>query len=125
MNKLYGILIRLVATFVAAALAIVSGAAMVAPELALWQSAVLAGCVSTFDAVRKLASSLRDGDLTDDEVDAAFGTPREKAIKAARKVRSKAVTKAVDTYVVAEKKADAAAVIAVLDAPPVPDDGSE
>jgi len=125
MNKLYGILVRLSATFVTAALGIVSGAAIFAPELELWKSAALAGCVSTFDAVRKLASSLRDGDLTDDEVDAAFGTPREKAIKAARKVRSKAVTKAVDTYVVAEKKADAAAVIAVLDAPPVPDDGSE
>lgn len=131
MNKLRGILVRLLATFVTYSLGVVTGSAIFAPELPLWKSAALAGCGATLDVVYRLAQAGRDGVWTDDEVDVAFGTTHGEAIKTARKVRSKAVTKAVDVYVASEKKADHAEIVRVMDTVRVmdnlslPDDGDD
>lgn len=82
MNKLTSILQRLSALFVTNALAIITGSAIIAPELEVWKSACLAGAVSVFKVVESLAKASVDGVLTKDEIDMAFGsTPAKIARK--------------------------------------------
>lgn len=63
---------RLVATFIAAAIPnMLVGSAL---QVDLWRSSVMAGAIAVLGAVQLLAVGLRnDGELTDDEIDAAFG----------------------------------------------------
>lgn len=68
---------RIVALFLTSALGIVTGAAMIAPELELWKSAILAGFSATAAVVQKLAQASLDGKLTQEEVDEAFGVKSE------------------------------------------------
>jgi len=68
---------RIVALFLVSALGIVTGAAMIAPELELWKSAILAGFSATASVVQKLAQASLDGKLTAEEVDDAFGIKSE------------------------------------------------
>ena len=77
MNKAKDIAGRIVALFLTNALGVVTGAAVIAPDLEVWKSALI-------------AKASIDGVLTKDEIDAAFGASPKKI--AAKKV-SKAVTK--------------------------------
>jgi hypothetical protein len=65
--------VRAVAVFVSSAFAIVGGSALIAPELELWKSAVLAGFAAVVQVVQRLAQAAIDGTLTPEEIDAAFG----------------------------------------------------
>ena len=69
---------RIVAVFLSSALAIVGGSAVIAPELEIWKSAVLAGFAAVATVVQKFAQASLDGKLTLEEINAAFGA-KEKA----------------------------------------------
>jgi hypothetical protein len=73
MKKLKEVAQRIVALFLASALAIITGSAIVAPELEVWKSACLAGFVAVAGVIEKLAKSSIDGSLTLGEIDEAFG----------------------------------------------------
>ena len=86
MKKAQDIAGRIVALFLTNALGVVTGAAVIAPELEIWKAAALAGAVSVFRVVESLARASVDGELTMDEIDAAFGaTPKKIAAKRAAK----------------------------------------
>jgi len=86
MNKAKDIAGRIVALFLTNALGVVTGAAIIAPDLAVWKSACIAGAVSVFKVAEALAKASIDGVLTKDEIDAAFGaTPKKIAAKKAAK----------------------------------------
>ena len=89
MKKAQDIAGRIVALFLTNALGVVTGAAVIAPELEIWKAAALAGAVSVFKVVESLARASVDGKLTMDEIDAAFGATPAKI--AAKKVTKKAV----------------------------------
>lgn len=72
---------RILALFLTNALGVVTGAAVIAPELEIWKSALLAGAVSVFKVVESLARASVDGTLTRDEIDAAFGASPAKIAK--------------------------------------------
>lgn len=88
MKKAQDIAGRIVALFLTNALGVVTGAAVIAPELEIWKAAALAGAVSVFKVVESLARASVDGKLTMDEIDSAFGATPAKiaAKKAAKKV---------------------------------------
>jgi len=65
------ILIRLVATFTASALSIISGAAIIG-DIEMHKAALLAGFVAVAQVAQRLAAAAIDGDLTEDEIDQAF-----------------------------------------------------
>ena len=84
MNKAKDIAGRIVALFLTNALGVVTGAAVIAPDLEVWKSALIAGAVSIFKVVEGLAKASIDGVLTKDEIDEAFGaTPKKIAAKKA------------------------------------------
>jgi hypothetical protein len=84
MNKAKDIAGRIVALFLTNALGVVTGAAVIAPDLEVWKSALIAGAVSIFKVVEGLAKASIDGVLTKDEIDSAFGaTPKKIAAKKA------------------------------------------
>lgn len=86
MKKIQDIGGRIVALFLTNALGVITGAAVIAPEMAVWKSALIAGAVSVFKVVESLARASVDGVLTKDEIDAAFGaTPAKIAAKKATK----------------------------------------
>lgn len=86
MNKAKDVAGRIVALFLTNALGVVTGAAIIAPDLEVWKSACIAGAVSVFKVAEALAKASIDGVLTKDEIDAAFGaTPRKIAAKRAKK----------------------------------------
>lgn len=68
---------RIVAVFLSSALAIVGGSAVIAPELELWKSAVLAGFAAVATVVQKLAQASLDGNLTMEEINDAFGAKKK------------------------------------------------
>jgi hypothetical protein len=75
---------RIIALFLTNALGVITGAAVIAPDLEVWKSACIAGAVSVFKVAESLAKSSIDGVLTKDEIDAAFGaTPKKIASKRA------------------------------------------
>ena len=88
MKKAQDIAGRIVALFLTNALGVVTGAAVIAPELEIWKAAALAGAVSVFKVVESLAKASVDGKLTMEEIDSAFGATPAKiaAKKAAKKV---------------------------------------
>ena len=87
MKKAQDIAGRIVALFLTNALGVITGAAVIAPEMELWKAAAIAGAVSVFKVVESLARASVDGVLTKDEIDAAFGATPAKiaATKAAKK----------------------------------------
>jgi hypothetical protein len=68
---------RIVAVFLSSALAIVGGSAVIAPELELWKSAVLAGFAAVATVVQKLAQASLDGNLSMEEINEAFGAKKK------------------------------------------------
>ena len=68
---------RIVAVFLSPALAIVGGSAVIAPELELWKSAVLAGFAAVATVVQKLAQASLDGNLSMEEINEAFGAKKK------------------------------------------------
>jgi cytoskeletal protein CcmA (bactofilin family) len=84
MKKIQDVVGRIVALFLSNALGVVTGAAIIAPDLEIWKSACIAGAVSVFKVAETLAKASIDGELTKDEIDAAFGaTPKKIAAKRA------------------------------------------
>ena len=77
MKKFQDVAGRIVAVFLSSALAIVGGSAVIAPELQIWKSAVLAGFAACATVVQKLAQSSLDGNLTMDEINDAFGVKKK------------------------------------------------
>ena len=77
MKKLQDVGGRIVAVFLSSALAIVGGSAVIAPELELWKSAVLAGFAAVATVVQKLAQASLDGNLSMDEINEAFGAKKK------------------------------------------------
>ena len=73
---------RIVALFLTNALGVITGAAIIAPELEIWKSACIAGGVAVFKVGEQLAKASLDGTLTKAEIDAAFGGAAVKAKKA-------------------------------------------
>ena len=77
MAQVKDIAVRLLATFVATALATLGVSSMLeqtitsAPALPLWYSACLAGAAAVALVVQKLAVALKDGTLTQAEINAA------------------------------------------------------
>tara|TARA_R100001509_G_scaffold151564_2_gene111084 strand:- start:3926 stop:4141 length:216 start_codon:yes stop_codon:yes gene_type:complete len=62
---------RLVATFIAAGVPNVLAGAIV--DVAVWKSAVMAGCIAALGAVQTLATAYKaDGELTNEDVESAF-----------------------------------------------------
>lgn len=68
---------RIIAVFLVSSLGIISGAAIIAPELEIWKSAFLAGFTAVADVVQKLARASLDGMLTMSEINEAFGVKPE------------------------------------------------
>jgi cytoskeletal protein CcmA (bactofilin family) len=84
MKKVQDVAGRVIALFLTNALGVVTGAAIIAPDLEIWKSACIAGAVSVFKVAETLAKASIDGELTMDEIDAAFGaTPAKIARKKA------------------------------------------
>jgi hypothetical protein len=77
MKKIQDVGGRIVAVFLSSALAIVGGSAVIAPELELWKSAVLAGFAAVATVVQKLAQASLDGQLTAEEINEAFGAKKK------------------------------------------------
>ena len=77
MKKLQDVAGRIVAVFLSSALAIVGGSAVLAPELAIWKSACLAGFAACATVIQKLASASLDGNLTMEEINDAFGAKKK------------------------------------------------
>lgn len=67
---------RLVSLFIASALPIITGGAILGVDVV--KSAGVAGLTALFGVVQKLAAASVDGTLTADEVTAAFGTKDKK-----------------------------------------------
>ena len=84
MKKVQDVAGRIIALFLTNALGVVTGAAIIAPDLEIWKSACIAGAVSVFKVAENLAKASIDGELTMDEIDVAFGaTPAKIARKKA------------------------------------------
>ena len=84
MKKVQDIGGRIVALFLTNALGVITGAAVIAPDLEVWKSACIAGAVSVLKVFESLAKASIDGNLSKDEIDAAFGaTPKKIASKRA------------------------------------------
>jgi len=67
---------RLVSLFIASALPIITGGAILGVDVV--KSAGVAGLTALFGVVQKLAAASVDGELTAEEIAAAFGTPKKK-----------------------------------------------
>jgi len=67
---------RLVSLFIASALPIITGGAILGVDVV--KSAGVAGLTALFGVVQKLAAASVDGELTSDEITAAFGTKAKK-----------------------------------------------
>ena len=68
---------RLVSLFIASALPIITGGAILGVDVV--KSAGVAGLTALFGVVQKLATASVDGELSADEISASFGTPKKKA----------------------------------------------
>jgi len=73
MKKVQDIAGRIVAVFLSSALAIIGGSAVIAPDLPIYKSAILAGFAACATVIQKLAQSSLDGQLTVAEINEAFG----------------------------------------------------
>lgn len=70
------ILGRIVATFAASSLGIISGSSVVG-GIPIWKAAALAGFVATAQVLERLAKASLDGELTKEEINEAFLGPRQ------------------------------------------------
>jgi len=71
MKLFNNVLLRIVATFIANALAVVGAGSIVGIEL--WLAAAMGGILAVFKVIELLALAfLEDGKLTEDEINAAF-----------------------------------------------------
>ena len=77
MKKFQDVAGRIVAVFMSSALAIVGGSAILAPELAIWKSACLAGFAAVATVVQRLAQASLDGHLSMEEINDAFGAKKK------------------------------------------------
>ncbi len=77
MKKFQDVAGRIVAVFLSSALAIVGGSAVIAPELELWKSAVLAGFAACATVIQMLAQASLDGNLTMEEINDSFGVKKK------------------------------------------------
>ena len=77
MKKMQDVASRIVAVFLSSALAIVGGSAVLAPELAIWKSACLAGFAAWATVIQKLAAASLDGNLSMEEINEAFGAKKK------------------------------------------------
>ena len=77
MKKFQDVAGRIVAVFLSSALAIVGGSAVIAPELPIYKSAILAGFAAVATVVQKLAQASLDGNLTMEEINDAFGAKKK------------------------------------------------
>ena len=77
MKKFQDVAGRIVAVFLSSALAIVGGSAVIAPELQIWKSAVLAGFAAVATVVQRLAQASLDGNLSMEEINDAFGVKKK------------------------------------------------
>ena len=73
MKKVQDISGRIVAVFLSSALAIIGGSAVIAPDLPIYKSAILAGFAACATVIQKLAQASLDGQLTMTEINEAFG----------------------------------------------------
>jgi hypothetical protein len=55
----------------------VGGSAVLAPELAIWKSACLAGFAACATVIQKLAAASLDGNLSMEEINEAFGAKKK------------------------------------------------
>jgi len=78
MKKFQDVAGRIVAVFLSSALAIVGGSAVIAPELPIYKSAILAGFAAVATVVQKLAQASLDGNLTMEEINDSFGVKKKK-----------------------------------------------
>ena len=67
---------RLISLFIASALPIITGGAILGVDVV--KSAGVAGLTALFGVVQKLATASVDGELSADEISAAFGTAKKK-----------------------------------------------
>ena len=67
---------RLISLFIASALPIITGGAIVGVDVV--KSAGVAGLTALFGVVQKLATASVDGELSSEEISAAFGTKSSK-----------------------------------------------
>ena len=67
---------RLISLFIASALPIITGGAILGVDVV--KSAGVAGLTALFGVVQKLATASVDGELTAEEISAAFGTKAKK-----------------------------------------------
>ena len=68
---------RMIALFITSAAGVVTGAAVFAPDVSVATSCLLAGSAAVVQVLQKLAAASIDGNLTKEEVDAAFGIKAE------------------------------------------------
>lgn len=68
---------RMIALFVTSAAGVVTGAAVFAPDVSVATSCLLAGSAAVVQVLQKLAAASVDGNLTKEEIDAAFGIKAE------------------------------------------------
>ncbi len=71
---------RIVSLFLANALAIVTGSAIIG-GIPVWKAAALAGFTAVAQVVERLARASVDGNLTADEINHAFGGKKKPAKK--------------------------------------------
>jgi hypothetical protein len=77
MKKFQDVAGRIVAVFLSSALAIIGGSAVIAPELPIYKSAILAGFAAVATVVQKLAQASLDGNLSMEEINDAFGVKKK------------------------------------------------
>jgi hypothetical protein len=77
LSILKDVLGRMIALFITSAAGVVTGAAVFAPDVSVATSCLLAGSAAVVQVLQKLAAASLDGNLTKDEVDAAFGIKAE------------------------------------------------
>jgi len=77
MKKFQDVAGRIVAVFLSSALAIVGGSAVIAPELPIYKSAILAGFAAVATVVQRLAQASLDGNLSMEEINDAFGVKKK------------------------------------------------
>lgn len=71
MKLFNNVILRIIATFIANALAVVGAGSIVGVEL--WLAAAMGGILAVFKVIELLALAfLEDGKLTEDEINAAF-----------------------------------------------------
>lgn len=70
------ILGRIIATFAASSLGIISGSSVIG-GIPIWKAAALAGFVATAQVLERLAKASLDGELTKEEINEAFLGPRQ------------------------------------------------